>query len=106
LKAKILYSYLITNMREAYPVRVVPIDCFILILLDDEYKLWSSSLCSVLQATLGFSIVGRNILIITLFLNTLGQTIGIVKPFSQPGYLVGSWWRTPLRHPPKITIDQ
>jgi hypothetical protein len=31
---------------------------------------------------------------------------GIVKPFSQPGYLVGSWWRTPLRHPPKINIDQ
>jgi hypothetical protein len=30
----------------------------------------------------------------------------IVKPFSKPGYLVGSWWRTPLRHPPKITIDQ
>jgi hypothetical protein len=32
--------------------------------------------------------------------------VSIVKPFTKPGYLVGSWWRTPLRHPPKITIDQ
>jgi hypothetical protein len=29
-----------------------------------------------------------------------------VKPFSEPGYFAASWWRTPLRHSPKITIDQ
>jgi hypothetical protein len=33
---------------------------------------------------------------------------GILKPVSEPGYFVASWWRTctPLRHPPKVTIDQ
>jgi hypothetical protein len=30
----------------------------------------------------------------------------ILKPVSEPGYLVASWWRTPWRHPPKVTIDQ
>jgi hypothetical protein len=31
---------------------------------------------------------------------------GILKPVSEPGYFVASWWLTPLRHPPKVTIDQ
>jgi hypothetical protein len=30
----------------------------------------------------------------------------IVKPVGKPGYLVASWWCIPLRHTPKITIDQ
>jgi ABC-type multidrug transport system permease subunit len=29
-----------------------------------------------------------------------------VNPVSEPGYFFASWWRTPLRHPPKVTIDQ
>jgi Ras-related C3 botulinum toxin substrate 1 len=31
---------------------------------------------------------------------------GRVKPVSEPGYFIASWWRAPLRHPPKVTIDQ
>jgi hypothetical protein len=30
----------------------------------------------------------------------------ILVPASGDGYFVASWWRTPLRHPPKVTIDQ
>jgi hypothetical protein len=30
----------------------------------------------------------------------------ILKPVSEPGYFVANWWRTPLHHPPKVTIDQ
>jgi hypothetical protein len=30
----------------------------------------------------------------------------ILVPVSEPGYFVASWCRTPLRHPPKVTIDQ
>jgi hypothetical protein len=30
----------------------------------------------------------------------------ILVPVSEHGYFVASSWRTPLRHPPKVTIDQ
>jgi hypothetical protein len=37
--------------------------------------------------------------------NSVGP-IAILKPVIEPGYFVANWWRTPLRHPPKVTIDQ
>jgi hypothetical protein len=30
----------------------------------------------------------------------------ILVQATEHGYFVASWWRTPLRHPPKVTIDQ
>jgi hypothetical protein len=28
--------------------------------------------------------------------------VGILVPATEPGYFVANWWRTPLRHPPKV----
>jgi hypothetical protein len=61
----------------------------------------------------GNSIVGRKGGEVPSFFipNTPGTSfrgLGIVrvKPVGEPGYFVASWWRTPLRHSPKVTIDQ
>jgi hypothetical protein len=42
----------------------------IVILLGEEYNLWSSSLCSFLQSPVTSSLFGPNILLNILFLNT------------------------------------
>jgi hypothetical protein len=44
----------------------------IVIIRGEGYKLWSSSLCSFLQPPVTSSLLGPNILLKTLFLNTLG----------------------------------
>jgi hypothetical protein len=47
------------------------LDLIILIILGEDCKLWSSSLCSFLQPPVTLSLFGPNILLSTLFWNTL-----------------------------------
>jgi hypothetical protein len=59
--------------------------------IGDVYKLWSSSLCSVLQPPAPSSILGPNIPLSTLFWNSfnLHTSLSVTDQFSQPYKTVG-----------------
>jgi hypothetical protein len=72
-------------MNLTYACLIRP-DLIILIVLGYVYKLWSSSLCSFLQPHITLSLFGTNILLSTLFSNTLSlcSSLNIRDQVSHP----------------------
>lgn len=73
LRIQILYTIFFSSMRAKCLSHLMLLDCIIITISDDHYKLWSSLLCIFLQSPVTLSLSGPNIVLCTLFSNTLNH---------------------------------
>ena len=78
---KTLYTPLSSPIRVTCPAHLIILDFITRTILGEEYKSFSSSLCSLLHSPVTSSLLGPNILLNTMFWNTLSwNAIRISNP--------------------------
>jgi hypothetical protein len=85
-------EFLFSLIRVTCSVHLILRDLIILIILEEEYKLWSSSLYNFLYPPVTSSLFGPNILLNTLFSNTLSPC-----PFLNVRYQASHPYRTTVK---------
>jgi hypothetical protein len=83
---KIIYSFPFSYIRATCLAHLITLDLIIIIMLGEEYKLRRSSLCSFLQPPVTSFLFGPNILLSTLFPNTLSlcSSLSVRDQISHP----------------------
>jgi len=71
LASKTLYACPLFPIRAKYPTYLILFDLITRIIFGEQYRTKSSSLCSLLPSPVTSSLLGPNILLSTLFSNTL-----------------------------------
>jgi hypothetical protein len=91
LPTKTLYAPALSHIRTTCPAHLILLD-LINWIFGDEYRSWSSSLCSLLRSPVTSSLLGPSIVLSTLFPNTLSLRFFLNVSITNPRPVLYTPW--------------